>query len=813
MQSLGFRPAVLDPDPAVNPFGSVPNIGFNSAFSYDFNPNDGISSTLTDFEGVVVHEIGHTLGFTSAIGQATASAPIFTPWDLYRVRPEAVTPGEPLTDGAGWEVAPRVITPGPVNSVPIEPGSPYFQAVQVIFDGSAEYETSTATGSRTGGDGQQASHWRDDALRPPSLGDARKIGIMDPTIGNGEQIQISPADIRTLELLGYAVNSAPSTASATLTIGGQPVNIDFLTPVLRTSFPTTGGSTPVVLSNVGTGASPLDFAFEVFVDSVQTLTPASPPSVSLSLMEGTIAPGGQASFSLDVSGSPGGAVLMGRIHLRTTDPQRAFVEVPFQISVGTPGIAPAAAPASVSAQSGQTELATVAIRNSGDAPLSYVRVLEPAASDPGTARHPFDGEEVAAPVRGTIADEPEPAAETGAQARQLAQLNITGPATLRLFDLAQLPTGEVVAVDGGSADATRIYVAAGDLSSLLATYTSSSSFGGMVTGIAYNDRTASLWVAVQESGRVHEVRLEGSAIVLTGREFATGISPFGMDYSPELDAFFVGTFDAATLYAFDAAGTVLPGYPTTVAGRTGGTSTGGVSFAEGLVDVVSSSNRYVQAGQFGKTVVGSTFTTLPTTAYGIERSQADPNGTLYYTSRTASSTASIRTVDPPDRPAGVGTRLEAATPLYTRDLVAPGTTVSLALVVDARGLGEGSVTDELAFLTNAPTARIARFPVTINVTPVAGEDGAADAVDAVATWPNPARGSAQVQLTLSSPTTVTVGVYNTLGQRVAVLAQDAPLSAGTHALALQTGSLAAGVYVVRVEAGGDVSTHKVTVVR
>ncbi|HEX8386791.1 MAG TPA: T9SS type A sorting domain-containing protein, partial [Rubricoccaceae bacterium] len=66
---------------------------------------------------------------------------------------------------------------------------------------------------------------------------------------------------------------------------------------------------------------------------------------------------------------------------------------------------------------------------------------------------------------------------------------------------------------------------------------------------------------------------------------------------------------------------------------------------------------------------------------------------------------------------------------------------------------------------------------------------------------------------LSSPTTVTVGVYNTLGQRVAVLAQDAPLSAGTHALALQTGSLAAGVYVVRVEAGGDVSTHKVTVVR
>lgn len=810
LQALGFRPADIDPNPAVNPFGTVANIGFNSAFSYDFNPNDGITPSLTDFEAVVIHEIGHALGFISAIGPTspTTTPQNFQPWDLYRVRPDAVTPGEPLNDGQGWEVAPRVITPGPANTVPISPGSPFFLPVQVMFDGLAEYETSTATGNRVGGDGQQASHWRDDALRPPGPG--RKIGIMDPTIGNGEQIDIMPADVRALQLFGYTVDTTPSTAAAALTIGGQAINIDFLTPIFRAGFSTAGGSTPVVVSNTGT--SQLDFAFEVFVDSVQTITPGAPSAVTFSPADGSVAPGGQASLSLNVAGAAGGAVLIGRIHLRTTDPGRAFAEIPFVISVGTPGITPTTTPTTVSAQAGQTMVASVEIRNSGDAPLAYVRVLEPAASDPGTARQPFDGEAVAAPVRGPIVDEPAPAGDGGSDGF-FAQLNITGDAALRLYDIAQLPTGEIVAVDGGSVAVTRIHLAPTDLSALTATYTSTASLGGMVTGIAYNQRTSSLWIAVQEAGLVREIRLEGSSIVLTGREFPTGTAPFGMDYSPELDAFFVGTFSATSLYAFDATGVLLPGYPASVVARTNGTTTGGISFVEGLLDVITQSNRYAQAGQFGKTLVGSTTTTLPVIGYGIQRSLLDPNGTMYFTSRTTGTTASIRTIDPPDLPAGVGTRLEAATPLYARDLVAPGLERALALVVDARGLGVGSVSDELAFLTNAPTARVVRFPVTIDVTPVAGEDGAADAIDAVATWPNPARTGASVQLTLSSATTVTVGVYNTLGQRVAVLAQDAPLAAGTHALALRTESLAAGVYVVRVEAGGDVSTHKVTVVR
>ena len=809
LQALGFRNAVIDPDPAVTPFGQVPNIGFNSAFSYDFNPNDGITPSLTDFEAVVVHEIGHTLGFTSAIGQATASSAVFTPWDLYRVRPEAVTPGESYTDGAGWEVAERVLTPGPANTVPIEPNSPFFQAVQVIFDGAAEYETSTATGARAGGDGQQASHWRDDALRPP--GPNRKIGIMDPTIGNGEQIAISPADIRTLEIIGYAVNATPSTATATLSIAGQPVNIDFLSPTFRAALTTAGGTLAVQVGNTG-GPTTLDFAFEVVIDSVQTL--GSTPAVTVSPADGSVAPGAQAAMSLTVGGASGGAVLMGRLQLRTNDPMRAFAEVPFQISVGTPGIAPTVSPATVSGPSEQTTPAALAIRNSGDAPLAYVRVLEPAASDPETALRPFAGDAAATPVRGPIADEPEPASAPGdASVASVAQLNIPGTAALRLYDLTQLPTGEILAVDGGVADVTRIYLAPADLSAVTTTYESTSTLGGLVTGIAYNERTASLWIALQDTGQLREIRLDGTAIIPTGPEIQTGIAPFGLDYSPELDAFIVGEFGTSSLYVFDAAGNVLPGYPATVGARTNGTATYGVSFSEGLVDVGTSSNRYIQVGQFGKTVTGTTTTNLPVTGYGLQRSRTDPNGTLYFTSRTSAGVASIRTLDPPDRPVNVGTRLDAGAPLYSAALLAPGTTRALPLIVDTRGVAPGSVTDELAFLTNAPTNRVVRFPVTITVGTVADEAGAPNALDAVATWPNPVRDAAQVQLTLSQAATVTVGVYNTLGQRVAVLAQETPLAAGTHALPLAAGELAAGVYIVRVTAGASVTTQKVTVVR
>jgi hypothetical protein len=78
--------------------------------------------------------------------------------------------------------------------------------------------------------------------------------------------------------------------------------------------------------------------------------------------------------------------------------------------------------------------------------------------------------------------------------------------------------------------------------------------------------------------------------------------------------------------------------------------------------------------------------------------------------------------------------------------------------------------------------------------------------------PNPFRSEAAVTLTLAEPAEVTVGVYDVLGRRVALLHEDAR-SSGPHAFRLNGRGLPAGVYVVRATAGGTVATRTVTRLR
>ena len=96
---------------------------------------------------------------------------------------------------------------------------------------------------------------------------------------------------------------------------------------------------------------------------------------------------------------------------------------------------------------------------------------------------------------------------------------------------------------------------------------------------------------------------------------------------------------------------------------------------------------------------------------------------------------------------------------------------------------------------------------------VDGGVGAPDALALSPAYPNPARGAAtRVDYALPAAGPVTLEVFNTLGQRVAVLVDEA-LPAGVYTATLDTGRLASGLYVYRLQAAGGVVSRKVAVVR
>ena len=78
--------------------------------------------------------------------------------------------------------------------------------------------------------------------------------------------------------------------------------------------------------------------------------------------------------------------------------------------------------------------------------------------------------------------------------------------------------------------------------------------------------------------------------------------------------------------------------------------------------------------------------------------------------------------------------------------------------------------------------------------------------------PNPSRGSAVVPYAVPAPGRVRVSVFDLLGREVAVLV-DADEAAGGHTARVPSGRLAAGVYVVRIAAGGEARQVRLTVVR
>jgi len=159
-------------------------IQFNSDFKFDFNPGNGTDANAFDFVGVAAHEIGHVLGFISGVDILDGNSPpyngpfndnLFTyvsALDLFRYSTMSAAHG--VID---WTADNR---------------AKYFS-----IDGTTvgpEFSTGVNFG-----DGRQASHWKDNLY----------IGLMDPTAGLGETLEITGYDILAMDVVGWNVAAIP----------------------------------------------------------------------------------------------------------------------------------------------------------------------------------------------------------------------------------------------------------------------------------------------------------------------------------------------------------------------------------------------------------------------------------------------------------------------------------------------------------------------------------------------------------------------------------------------------------------------------
>jgi hypothetical protein len=169
--------------------GTDATITFNSAFSFDYDRSDGVTSGQMDFETVAAHEIGHSLGFISWVdgirGASPGAFPV-SPLDLFRFH----TGAAPSTLAA-FTSAPRELTPGQ----------------------SAVFSDSIFQWSMSNGIDRQASHWLD------TPNQSVYIGLMDPVLGYAMYETPTQADLRAFDLIGYDL-AVPEPGTALLLVGG-----------------------------------------------------------------------------------------------------------------------------------------------------------------------------------------------------------------------------------------------------------------------------------------------------------------------------------------------------------------------------------------------------------------------------------------------------------------------------------------------------------------------------------------------------------------------------------------------------------------
>jgi hypothetical protein len=151
--------------------GSDAGIEFNTDFSFDYDRSDSIDSNKMDFIGVASHEIGHVMGFVSAVDT-----------NIWSYNVEGV----------------EILWPPSIIDLYRHTDSYGANEIDISYDGrNGWFSHNGGTTTVDMSDGllanYQASHWADNL----------RLGIMDPTASFGELLNVTNNDILAFDVVGY----------------------------------------------------------------------------------------------------------------------------------------------------------------------------------------------------------------------------------------------------------------------------------------------------------------------------------------------------------------------------------------------------------------------------------------------------------------------------------------------------------------------------------------------------------------------------------------------------------------------------------
>ncbi len=277
---------------------------YNTAFSWDMDPSNGVSGTsLTD---VVVHEVTHALGFTSATdGGGTTSINALDIFRFARGTRSGVTNYNPVTNSDLGTFSREVDYDSPTNDD---------ANTDLVF---AAYRMSD-------GNPYQASHFYMQSTNPASA-----IGIMQPAIASGVTFYpnyYKTADLDALDAIGYS--DTPACTPPTITTHpssqtvcqGTPLTLSVVASSVNGAITyqwTKGGSNiagatsstyavpSAATSDAGSYACVVTDSCTPITSNSATISVLLQPAFTTHPTSRTVCAGTNTTFTVAASGSPG----------------------------------------------------------------------------------------------------------------------------------------------------------------------------------------------------------------------------------------------------------------------------------------------------------------------------------------------------------------------------------------------------------------------------------------------------------------------------------------------------------------------------